>query len=496
MDIEWGKDGVDGKLYILQARPETVKSQSRGQGRAALQAQGHAGTVLAEGRAIGQKIGTGPVRVVHSIADMDTRAGRRRARHRHDRPELGAGDEARRAIVTNRGGRTCHAAIIARELGIPAVVGCGDATEVLKDGALVTVACSEGDTGYIYDGLLETEVTDVQRGELPYCPIKIMMNVGNPQLAFDFAQMPNSGVGLARLEFIINNNIGVHPKAILDYPNIDSDLKKAVESVARGHASPRAFYVDKLAEGIATIAAAFWPKPVIVRLSDFKSNEYRKLIGGSRYEPEEENPMLGFRGASRYISEAFGEAFAMECEALQARAQRHGPDQRRDHGAVRAHARPGRAVVEMLAERGLKRARPAARRPARDHDVRGAEQRDPRRAVPRALRRHVDRLERPDPADAGPRPRLRARAAGARLRRARPGGEGDDLARDRGLPRDRQVRRHLRAGARATIRTSPTGWRDEGIVSISLNPDSVVETWQRLAKRGSAQRRPLAVSTA
>jgi pyruvate, water dikinase len=220
------------------------------------------------------------------------------------------------AIVTNRGGRTCHAAIIARELGIPAVVGCGDATERLTDGTLVTVSCAEGDTGRIYDGLLETEVTEVQRGEMPPIGTKITMNVGNPQLAFDFAQLPNEGVGLARLEFIINNNIGVHPKAILDYPNLDSDLKKAVESVARGHASPRAFYVDKVAEGVATIAAAFWPKPVIVRLSDFKSNEYRKLIGGSRYEPDEENPMLGFRGASRYLSADFGPAFAMECEAL------------------------------------------------------------------------------------------------------------------------------------------------------------------------------------
>ncbi|MDB5730172.1 MAG: phosphoenolpyruvate synthase, partial [Variovorax sp.] len=220
------------------------------------------------------------------------------------------------AIVTNRGGRTCHAAIIARELGIPAVVGCGDATEILKDGTLVTASCAEGDTGFIYDGLLETEVTEVQRGEMPAIDLKIMMNVGNPQLAFDFCQLPNHGVGLARLEFIINNNIGVHPKAILDYPNVDNDLKKAVESVARAHASPRAFYVDKVAEGIATIAAAFWPKPVIVRLSDFKSNEYRKLIGGSRYEPEEENPMLGFRGAARYVSEAFREAFLMECEAL------------------------------------------------------------------------------------------------------------------------------------------------------------------------------------
>jgi len=220
------------------------------------------------------------------------------------------------AIVTNRGGRTCHAAIIARELGVPAVVGCADATMVLKDGAVVTVSCAEGDEGRIYDGPIETEVTEVSRGALPEIPVKIMMNVGNPQLAFDFCQIPNGGVGLARLEFIINNNIGVHPKAILEYPNIDLDLKKAVESVARGHASPKAFYVDKLAEGIATIAAAFYPKPVIVRMSDFKSNEYKKLIGGSRYEPDEENPMLGFRGASRYISEDFAEAFAMECEAM------------------------------------------------------------------------------------------------------------------------------------------------------------------------------------
>jgi pyruvate,water dikinase len=220
------------------------------------------------------------------------------------------------AIVTNRGGRTCHAAIIARELGVPAVVGCGDATDTLKDGTFVTVSCAEGDEGKIYDGLLETEVSEVARGELPAIPTKIMMNVGNPQLAFDFQSIPNGGVGLARLEFIINNNIGVHPKAILEYPNIDNDLKKAVESVARGHASPRAFYVDKLAEGVATIAAAFWPKPVIVRLSDFKSNEYKKLIGGSRYEPDEENPMLGFRGAARYLAEDFAESFEMECIAM------------------------------------------------------------------------------------------------------------------------------------------------------------------------------------
>jgi len=259
------------------------------------------------------------------------------------------------AIVTNRGGRTCHAAIIARELGVPAVVGCGDATDVLKDGAVVTVSCAEGDEGRIYDGPIETEVTELVRGNLPEIPVKIMMNVGNPQLAFDFCQIPNGGVGLARLEFIINNNIGVHPKAILEYPNIDLDLKKAVESVARGHASPRAFYVDKLAEGVATIAAAFYPKPVIVRLSDFKSNEYKKLIGGSRYEPDEENPMLGFRGASRYISEDFADAFAMECEAMKR--------VRNDMGLtnveimipfVRTVAQAEK-VINLLASQGLKR---------------------------------------------------------------------------------------------------------------------------------------------
>ncbi len=315
MDIEWGKDGQDGLLYILQARPETVKSQSNGQAELRYKLKG-TGPVLAEGRAIGQKIGTGPVRLVHNIAEMDkVQPGDVLVTDMTD-PNWEPVMKRASAIVTNRGGRTCHAAIIARELGIPAVVGCGNATELLKDGTLVTVSCAEGDTGRIYDGLLETEVTEVQRGEMPVSPVKIMMNVGNPQLAFDFCQLPNEGVGLARLEFIINNNIGVHPKAILDYPNIDNDLKKAVESVARGHASPRAFYVDKVAEGVATIAAAFWPKPVIVRLSDFKSNEYRKLIGGSRYEPEEENPMLGFRGAARYVSQEFGEAFAMECEAL------------------------------------------------------------------------------------------------------------------------------------------------------------------------------------
>jgi pyruvate,water dikinase len=354
MDIEWGKDGVDGQLYILQARPETVKSQQKDQveHRFKLKATG---TVLAQGRAIGQKIGAGPVRLVNHIDQMDlVQAGDVLVTDMTD-PNWEPVMKRASAIVTNRGGRTCHAAIIARELGIPAVVGCGDATDHLKSDQLVTVSCAQGDTGFIYDGLLPTEVSEVARGTMPEIATKIMMNVGNPQLAFDFCQLPNQGVGLARLEFIINNNIGIHPKAILDYPNVDSDLKKAVESVARGHASPRAFYVDKVTEGVATIAAAFWPKPVIVRLSDFKSNEYRKLIGGSRYEPEEENPMLGFRGAARYLSADFGPAFAMECEAL--RRVRLDMGLRNVQVMVPFVRTLGQAerVTQLLAQHGLQR---------------------------------------------------------------------------------------------------------------------------------------------
>ena len=354
MDIEWGKDGIDGELYILQARPETVKSQAAGKVEYRYKIKGK-GAVIVEGRAIGQKIGTGPVRIVHNISEMDkVQVGDVLVTDMTD-PNWEPVMKRAAAIVTNRGGRTCHAAIIARELGIPAVVGCGHATDVLKEGMLVTVSCAEGDTGFIYDGLLETEVTEVQRGVMPEIGVKIMMNVGNPQLAFDFCQLPNAGVGLARLEFIINNNIGVHPKAILDYPNIDADLKKAVESVARGHASPRAFFVDRVAEGVATIGAAFWPKPVIVRLSDFKSNEYRKLVGGSRYEPEEENPMLGFRGAARYVSADFGAAFAMECEALKR--------VRLDMGLTNVEimvpfvrtVNQAKKVTELMAAQGLKR---------------------------------------------------------------------------------------------------------------------------------------------
>jgi pyruvate,water dikinase len=354
MDIEWGKDGIDGKIYILQARPETVKSQANGKIEYKYKLKGQS-NVLTSGRAIGQKIGAGPVRVIRDASEMDrVQPGDVLVADMTD-PNWEPVMKRASAIVTNRGGRTCHAAIIARELGVPAVVGCGDATDVLTDGTVVTVSCAEGDEGRIYDGLIETEVSEVHRGKLPEIPVKIMMNVGNPQLAFDFCQIPNAGVGLARLEFIINNNIGVHPKAILEYPNIDPDLKKAVESVARGHASPQAFYVDKLAEGIATIASAFYPKPVIVRLSDFKSNEYKKLIGGSRYEPDEENPMLGFRGASRYISEDFARAFEMECEAMKR--------VRNDMGLTNVEimipfvrtVKQAERVIDLLGKNGLKR---------------------------------------------------------------------------------------------------------------------------------------------
>ncbi len=354
MDIEWGKDGIDGKLYILQARPETVKSQMKGQAEQRYRLK-TSGTVLVEGRAIGQKIGTGPVRLVNNLAEMDlVQPGDVLVTDMTD-PNWEPVMKRASAIVTNRGGRTCHAAIIARELGIPAVVGCGDATDRLLSETLVTVSCAEGDTGYIYDGLIETEVSEVLRGEMPSIATKIMMNIGNPSLAFDFAQLPNSGVGLARLEFIINNNIGVHPKAILDYPHIDSDLKKAVESVARGHASPKAFFIDKVTEGVATIAAAFWPKPVIVRLSDFKSNEYRKLIGGNRYEPEEENPMLGFRGAVRYLSSDFAESFAMECEALRRVRGEMGLTNVQIMVPFVRTLLQAQSVVKLLADHGLRR---------------------------------------------------------------------------------------------------------------------------------------------
>lgn len=354
MDIEWGRDGSDGKLYILQARPETVKSQASGNKIEKYRLKQY-GKVLASGRAIGQKIGVGPVRVVKDPAEMNrVQQGDVLVADMTD-PNWEPVMKRASAIVTNRGGRTCHAAIIARELGIPAIVGCGDATAVLEEGEKVTVSCAEGDTGHVYRGELEFEVTSQEMGNLPELPLKVMMNVGNPELAFEFAQTPNAGVGLARVEFVINNMIGVHPKAILEYSEMKESLKEEIDRRARGYASPEEFFVEKLVEGVATIAAAFYPKPVIVRLSDFKSNEYRKLLGGDIYEPEEENPMLGFRGASRYIAHSFRDCFELECRAMR--------KVRNDLGLTNVelmvpfvrNLEEGRAVVELLAEKGLKR---------------------------------------------------------------------------------------------------------------------------------------------
>ncbi len=314
MDIEWGKNGLDGKMYILQARPETVKSQA--QSVTDTYKLLETGKAIVAGRAVTQKIGVGPVKVVSDPSEMHTvQPGDILVADMTD-PNWEPVMKRASALVTNRGGRTCHAAIIARELGIPAIVGSVNATELLNDGDLVTVACSEGETGIVYQGELNYEVTTENNGELCEPPVKIMMNVGNPDMAFTFAQIPNHGVGLARLEFVINNMIGIHPKAIINYQAMPADIQKAINYRARGYKNPKDFYVEKIAEGVATIAAAFFPNPVIVRLSDFKSNEYKKLIAGDIYEPDEENPMIGFRGAARYISEEFQECFALECEAM------------------------------------------------------------------------------------------------------------------------------------------------------------------------------------
>ncbi|NOH41247.1 phosphoenolpyruvate synthase [Vibrio coralliilyticus] len=315
MDIEWAKDGIDGKLYIVQARPETVCSQSE-QNVIERYELNNKAEVLVEGRAIGQRIGSGPVRLVDSLDQMSlVQDGDVLVTDMTD-PDWEPVMKKASAIVTNRGGRTCHAAIIARELGIPAIVGCGDATSKLTDGATVTVSCSEGETGYVYQGELDFEVKRSAVDELPLLPTKVMMNVGNPDRAFDFAQIPNEGVGLARLEFIINKMIGIHPKALLNFDAQSDELKAEITQRIRGYKDPIDFYVSKLTEGIATIAAAFWPKRVIVRMSDFKSNEYSNLVGGKGYEPHEENPMLGFRGASRYISPVFEDCFELETQAI------------------------------------------------------------------------------------------------------------------------------------------------------------------------------------
>jgi len=354
MDVEWALDGRDGRIYILQARPETVKSREDANALRRYRLKSHP-EALAAGRAIGQKIGQGPVRLVKSAAEMDrVQEGDVLVTEITD-PDWEPVMKRASAIVTNRGGRTCHAAIIARELGIPAVVGCGDATRALADGKPVTVSCAEGDTGHVYPGLLEVEVVEVALDRMPACPTKIMMNVGNPELAFEFRRLPNEGVGLARLEFIINRNVGIHPKALLEFDRQPADVRRDIAQRIAGYASPTEFYVAKIAEGIATIAAAFNPKPVIVRLSDFKSNEYSNLVGGSRYEPHEENPMLGFRGASRYVAPEFYDCFALECEAMRR--------VRDDMGFTNVElmvpfvrtVREAGQVVELLAKNGLRR---------------------------------------------------------------------------------------------------------------------------------------------
>ncbi|MGE0311618.1 MAG: phosphoenolpyruvate synthase [Lautropia sp.] len=487
MDIEWGKDGRDGGLFILQARPETVKSRD-GEGRQQRFALKGSSDVLASGRAIGQRIGAGPVRIVGDTSEMErVQPGDVLVTDMTD-PNWEPVMKRASAIVTNRGGRTCHAAIIARELGIPAVVGCGDATDRLTDGALVTVSCAQGDTGYIYDGMLETEITEVENGTMPPVPVKVMMNVGNPQLAFDFAQLPNDGVGLARLEFIINNNIGIHPKAILDYPAVDAELKKAVESVARGYTSPRAFYVEKLAEGVATIAAAFWPRKVIVRLSDFKSNEYRKLIGGSRYEPEEENPMLGFRGASRYIAPGFRDCFELECEAMKRVRDLMGLTNVELMVPFVRTLAEAKQVVELLAANGLSRGTVAPG------------------AAPDTALRVIMMCELPSNAILAER--FLEHFDGFSI------GSNDltqltlGLDRDSGLvaegfdERDPAVMALLEKSIEACRAAGkyigicgqgPSDHPDlaewlmaRGISSISLNPDTVVPTWQRLGGAGQA----------
>jgi pyruvate,water dikinase len=484
MDIEWGKDGLDGLLYVLQARPETVKSQAHAEVQLRYRLK-QTSRVLVTGRAIGQKIGAGPARLVAGPGQMErVRPGDVLITDMTD-PNWEPIMKRASAIVTNRGGRTCHAAIIARELGIPAVVGCGNATSAVPDGAQVTVSCAEGDTGNVYEGKLEVQVESVDKGALPKLPVKLVMNVGNPQLAFEFQAIPNAGVGLARLEFIINNHIGVHPKAILAYPNLDEALKRAVESLAYGYDSPRQFFEMRLAEGIATIAAAFWPKPVIVRLSDFKSNEYRKLIGGSRYEPEEENPMLGFRGAARFIAPEFADCFELECRALKRVRETMGLTNVEIMVPFVRTLDEARRVTELLQSHGLERGSGAAA------DGNGALRVIMMCEVPSNALLADQFLQYFDGFSIGSNDLTQLTLG---------------LDRDSGLvaagfdERDPAVKVLLSQAIAACRRNGkyvgicgqgPSDHVDfarwlveQGIESISLNPDSVVETWRKLGSPG------------
>jgi pyruvate,water dikinase len=477
MDIEWGKDGRDGKLYILQARPETVKSQHSASVVEKYRMKQH-GKVLCSGRAIGQKIGAGTVRIVADASQMAlVQPGDILVTDMTD-PNWEPVMKRAAAIVTNRGGRTCHAAIIARELGIPAIVGCGNATELLDDGESVTVCCAEGDTGHVYRGRLDFEIVTRDMGNLPELPLKVMMNVGNPELAFDFAQTPNAGVGLARVEFVINNMIGIHPKAILDVSTVPTNLNEEIHRRARGYPTPRQFFVEKLAEGVATIAAAFWPKPVIVRLSDFKSNEYRKLLGGEIYEPEEENPMLGFRGASRYIANSYRECFELECVAMRR--------VRDDMGFTNVQLMvpfvrtigEAKSVVQLLADNGLVRGQNELKL------IMMCE-------IPSNALLAEEFLEHFDGFSIGSNDLTQLTLG---------------LDRDSGLvahafdERDAAVKKLLKLAINTANRMGKyvgicgqgpsdhpdlAEWlMDEGIQSVSLNPDTVIDTWMRLAEHG------------
>jgi len=476
MDIEWGLDGEDGKIYILQARPETVKSQEKRRDTLTRYRIGKRGEVLAEGRAIGSKIGQGRVRIVMNVSEIArVKEGDILVTDMTD-PNWEPVMKRASAIVTNRGGRTCHAAIIARELGVPAVVGCEDATSKLAEGSEVTVSCAEGDTGYIYAGKMDFEAIEVKLDRMPPIPVKIAMNVGNPQLAFDFCQLPNDGVGLARLEFIISNTIGIHPKACLEYEKLPAELKAQVARQSRGYASPVRFYVDKIAEGVATIAVAFWPKKVIVRLSDFKSNEYRNLIGGARYEPNEENPMLGFRGASRYIAASFRDCFQLECEAMRKVRDTMGLTNVELMIPFVRTVKEGEQVLALLRDNGLERGRNGLR------VVMMCE-------IPSNAILADDFLKHFDGFSIGSNDMTQLTLA---------------LDRDSGLvmenfdERDPAVKRMLHLAIQACRRhgkyvgicgQGPSDYPDlaewlmaEGIESMSLNPDTVVETWLHLAK--------------
>jgi pyruvate, water dikinase len=483
MDIEWGKDGVDGKLYVLQARPETVKAKEKIDTLRRYRLKERS-EVLATGRSIGQRIGSGPVRVVKSAGEMDSvREGDVLVADMTD-PDWEPVMKRAAAIVTNRGGRTCHAAIIARELGIPAVVGCGDATQVLREGRPVTVSCAEGDTGFVYRGVLETEVIDLSLDHIPKAPVKITMNVGNPELAFEFRRLPNDGVGLARLEFIIARMIGVHPKAVLAYPDLTADLRVAVEEHSAGYANPVTFYVEKLAEGIATLGAAFWPKPVIVRLSDFKSNEYSSLTGGTRYEPREENPMLGFRGASRYVASSFRDCFELECRALKYVRDEMGLTNIEVMVPFVRTVEEAKRVVGLLAENGLKRGENGLK------VIMMCE-------IPSNALLADQFLAHFDGFSIGSNDLTQMTLALDR---------DSSLIADAFDERDPAVKHLLHLAIQACRKAGkyvgicgqgPSDHPDlakwlveEGIESLSLNPDTVVETWLYLAKESAAPRKP------